>query len=222
MLETFQGWGAIFYPEEFVQEVCLFAKENDLLVTFDEMQSGFGRTGTLFGYMHYGVEPDLICCGKGASSSIPLSFVLGPSEIMDLPEIGEMSSTHSANPLSCVAGHANLKAIVEDGLFDNSRELGKVFHHKLNNIKEIFPNHIKHIFGRGLLASILFIDNDDKPLSELCNTICMEALKKGLIVVRTGRESIKLAPPLSIKEDALLEGLAVLNEIIEECINESR
>ena len=65
------------------------------------MQSGFGRTGKFFGYEHYEIEPDILCCGKGASSGPPLSIVLGPSEIMDLPNVGSMSSTHSANPLSC-------------------------------------------------------------------------------------------------------------------------
>ena len=77
------------------------------------MQSGFGRTGKLFGYEHYGVEPDIICCGKGASSGLPLSIVLGSKEIMDLPDVGSMSSTHSANPLVSVAGHENLKALIE-------------------------------------------------------------------------------------------------------------
>ena len=69
------------------------------MVTFDEMQSGFGRTGPLFGYEHYGVEPDVLACGKGASSSVPLSLLLGPARLLDLPE--SMGSTHSANPVSC-------------------------------------------------------------------------------------------------------------------------
>ena len=127
MMETFQGWGAVFYPREFVQEVSLFAKENDLLLAFDEMQAGFGRTGELFGYMNYEVEPDLLACGKGASSSLPLSIVLGRKEIMDLPGIGSMSSTHSANPLVCAAGLANIKAFIDDGLIQNSKNLGKIF-----------------------------------------------------------------------------------------------
>ena len=72
MMETFQGWGACFYPQEYVQEISNFCLANDILLSFDEMQAGFGRTGELFGYMHYNVEPDLIACGKGASSSLPL------------------------------------------------------------------------------------------------------------------------------------------------------
>ena len=86
MMETFQGWGALFYPIDFVKEVRNFASDNNLLLAFDEMQAGFGRTGKLFGYMHYDVKPGIICCGKGArSSSLPLSLVLGAREVMDLP-----------------------------------------------------------------------------------------------------------------------------------------
>ena len=218
MLESFQGWGAIFYPKEFVQALMGFAKKYNLLVTFDEMQAGFGRTGKLFGYEHYEVEPDILCCGKGASSGLPLAIVLGSKEIMDLPNIGSMSSTHSANPLVCVAGHQNLKAMLEDGLISNSENLGKVFHQKLNEIKDKYPNHLKYIFGKGLLAALVFMDEDGKPLSSLCDKISEKAFQRGLLVVHTGRESIKLAPPLSITEEAILEGVEVLEECIKELI----
>ena len=218
MLETFQGWGAIFYPDKFVKELVRFAKKHNVLVAFDEMQAGFGRTGKLFGYEHYGVEPDLICLGKGVSSSLPLSVVLGSKEIMDLPEVGSMSSTHSANPLVCVAGHQNLKAMLNDGLIHNSAILGKIFHEKLNAMKDKYPNHLRYIFGKGLLAAIIFIDKDGNALSDLCNVITEKAFQKGLLVVHTGRESIKLAPPLSITEEALFEGIEVLDECIRASI----
>jgi 4-aminobutyrate aminotransferase-like enzyme len=214
MLETFQGWGAIFYPDEFVQELVKFAREHNILVTFDEMQAGFGRTGKLFGYEHYGVEPDILCCGKGASSGLPLAIVLGSQQVMDLPDIGSMSSTHSANPLVCVAGYQNLKAMLDDGLIDNSAKLGKIFHKKLNAIKDKYPDHIKYIFGKGLLAALIFKDKDGNSLNDLCDVISEKAFQKGLLVVHTGRESIKLAPPLSITEEALLEGIEVLDECI--------
>ena len=217
MLETFQGWGAVFYPKEFVEEIFAFAKENDLLIAFDEMQSGFGRTGKLFGYEHYGVEPDIICCGKGASSGLPLSIVLGSKEIMDLPDVGSMSSTHSANPLVSVAGHENLKALIEDGLIANSEKLGKIFHKKLNEIKDRYPEYIKYVFGEGLIAGLVFIDKNGNLLQDLCDAIAEKAFQRGLLVVHTGRESIKLAPPLSITDEALYEGI----EVLEECIRES-
>jgi len=148
---------------------------------------------------------------------LPLAIVLGSKEVMDLPDIGSMSSTHSANPLVCVAGHQNLIAMLEDGLIDNSKNLGKVFHQKLNEIKDKYPNHLKYIFGKGLLAALIFIDENGIPLSALCDKISKKAFQKGLLVVHTGRESIKLAPPLSITEDAMLEGL----KVIEQCIKES-
>ena len=100
MLETFQGWGAVFYPISYVREISKFCKKNDIILSFDEMQAGFGRTGLNFGFEHYKVDPDMICCGKGMGGGIPLSGVLGKKKIMDLPNIGDMSSTNSGNPLS--------------------------------------------------------------------------------------------------------------------------
>ena len=218
MMETFQGWGAIFYPNDFVQEVQSFANEVGALLAFDEMQAGFGRTGKLFGYMNYEVEPDLICCGKGASSSLPLAFVLGRKEVMDLPDVGSMSSTHSANPMVCAAGKANLEAMLYDNLVDNSKNLGIVFHEKLQDMQALFPDHLAYVEGKGLLAALLFVSPDGQPLTSLCDRISELCLQRGLIVVHTGRESIKLAPPLMIHEEALLEGLSVLKNAIDDAI----
>lgn len=218
MLETFQGWGAIFYPKEFVQAVVEFAHDNKMLVTFDEMQSGFGRTGELFGYIHYDVEPDLLCCGKGAASSLPLALVLGSKEIMDMPEIGSMSSTHSANPMVCAAGKANLQALLEDGLIVNSRELGLVLHRRLAEMTERFPNHLSSVQGKGLVAALIFNDPDKNPLPTLCDLLAETLMHRGVIVVHTGRESIKLAPPLTITLEALEEGLGVIEDAISDCI----
>ncbi len=218
MLETFQGWGAVFYPKEFVQAVVEFAHSHNMLVAFDEMQSGFGRTGELFGYMNYEVEPDILCCGKGASSSMPLSIVLGSAEVMDLPDIGSMSSTHSANPMACAAGHANLQALYDDGMIENSKTLGKVFHVELSRIMDRFSEHIGYVNGIGLLAGVIFVDKDRTPLSHICDAVAELCMQRGLLVVHTGRESIKLAPPLCIEEEAMMEGLDVFEQAISDVI----
>ncbi len=220
MLETFQGWGAVFYPPEYVRAVEQFARKHRLLLTFDEMQAGFGRTGKLFGYMHYGVEPDLLCCGKGAGSSLPLALVLGRREIMDLPEIGSMSSTHSANPLVCAAGKANLQALLEDGILERSIPLGKVFQERLQALQAKYPRQIRYVLGKGMVAALLFYDDAGRPLSDLCSRIGEIAMGKGLLVVCTGRESVKLGPPLTISEAALLEGVTVLDEAIAAALAE--
>jgi 4-aminobutyrate aminotransferase-like enzyme len=219
MLETFQGWGAVFYPDDFVASVCDFEKYHGILVAFDEMQAGFGRTGELFGYMHYGVEPDILCCGKGASSSLPLSIVLGSREVMDLPAVGSMSSTHSANPLACVAGHANLQALLEDGLLERSRGLGKRLHQGLQEIQAGYPQMIRHVLGRGMIAGVI-LEDEDGPRSDVASRVCELAMRRGLLLVHTGRESIKIGPPLSIPEAALDEGLAVLDECIGDALAE--
>lgn len=217
-LETFQGWGAVFYPVEYVKAVVEFAHDHEMLVSFDEMQSGFGRTGKLFGYMHYGVEPDILCCGKGASSGLPLAVVLGSTRVMDLPDIGSMSSTHSANPLVCAAGKANLEALFEDGLIENSAKLGIIFHSELLRIKNKFSKHISSVEGKGLVAGVIFNDPSGNPLASLCDKVAELCMQRGLLVVHTGRESIKLAPPLCIHEEALLEGLQVFETAIADCI----
>lgn len=220
MLETFQGWAAAFYPEAYVKAVRETANKISALLTFDEMQSGFGRTGKLFGFEHYGVDADMICCGKGISSSMPLSAVIGKSAVMDLPDIGSMSSTHSANPLACAACHANLKYIIENKLPDRSAKLGEYMHKRLRALMKQYPDVISNILGKGLLAGVHFNTPERKPLSKLASRICEKAMQKGLILVHTGRESIKIGPPLTIPQSALEEGLDVFEESTREAIAE--
>ena len=171
--------------------------------------------------MHSGVEPDLLCCGKGASSGFPLALVLGSAEVLDIPDIGSMSSTHSANPIVCAAGKANLECLFDDGLIEASRDLGKFFHEELEKIRCRFGDYLNWIEGKGLLAALIFKDQNGKPLSSLCDAIAERCMQSGLLVVHTGRESIKLAPPLSISREAMLEGLNVLEQSIASSISES-
>jgi len=220
MLETFQGWAAAFYPPAFVQSIRAFADSVDALVAFDEMQSGFGRTGKLFGFEHYGVKADILCCGKGISSSLPLSAVIASKEVMDLPEIGSMSSTHSANPMACAGAHANLKVILDEKLSERSASLGEHMHMRLNKMKGKYQDCLSYVLGRGLIAGLIFTTHDDMPLSALATSICERAMQKGLILVHTGRESIKIGPPLTIPEAALDEGLDVLEECIAEAVKD--
>jgi 4-aminobutyrate aminotransferase-like enzyme len=216
MLETFQGWGAVFYPVSYVRALEAICRENRILLCFDEMQAGFARTGKRFGYEHYGVKPDLICCGKGMGSGVPLSGVLGSAAIMDLPEIGNMSSTHSAGPLVCAAGLGTIEEIENNNLVAESSRRGQLLHSRLNEIKKRFPDRVSYILGKGMIAAILFTDSTGTPDPKLATAIAKLCLEKGLLVVHTGRESIKIGPPLMISDEALLEGLSVMEETIEE------
>lgn len=218
MLETFQGWGAVFYPKAYVQGISRFCQENDILLCFDEMQSGFGRTGKKFGFQHYDVIPDLIACGKGMGGGVPLSGVLGRKEIMDLPDVGNMSSTHSGNPLVCAAGIAVL-----DELEEILPELGSKannFRKLLDNLSARYSEIISGVYGEGMIYAIHFCDKNTKlPDGLLASKISELCMQKGLLVVHTGRESIKLGPPLIISNDALEEAVDVLAQAIGEVFN---
>ena len=217
VFESYIGWAAAFFPEDYVQAWAEFAQANGFLVAFDEIQSGFGRTGRLFAYEHYGVEADLISCGKGLSSSLPLAAVLGRGKLMDLPSVGSMSSTHSANPMSCAAGLANLNAIENMGLVAQSERKGKILSDFLHGLQNKYPERVSHITDKGMVAAIIFRDPaTGEPDGLTASHICELALRKGLLLVHTGRESIKIGPPLTIPDDALIEGLEALEEAMIE------
>lgn len=217
MLETFQGWGAIFYPKEYVKQLRRICDENSILLCFDEMQSGFGRTGKNFGYEHYEVSADLICCGKGMGGGFPISGVIGKASVMDLPDVGNMSSTHSGHPVMCAAGIGVLEEIENNDLVAESKRKGLLLHQKLNELKRKYPDLISGIYGMGLIASIVFSDPiSGKPNAEFVSQIAELCMQKGLLVVHTGRESIKIGPPLTISDDALLEGIFIIEESIAE------
>jgi len=217
MLETFQGWGAVFYPKEFVQAIEKVCRKNNILLAFDEMQAGFGRTGSRFGFQHYEVTPDLFACGKGMGGGVPLSGVVGRAEIMDLPEIGNMSSTHSANPLVCAAGLAVIEELEQRDLPGEAARKGELLFKGLGALQQRFPDRISTLLGKGLIAAVLFRHPETgAPDGAFTSRVAERCMQRGLLVVHTGRESIKIGPPLTIADDALLEGVDVLGEAIAE------
>jgi 4-aminobutyrate aminotransferase-like enzyme len=218
MLETFQGWGALFYPKSFVKAIRKFTEENSILLAFDEMQAGFARTGKKFGFEHYDVSPDLFACGKGMGGGVSLSGVIGRSEIMDLPEVGNMSSTHSANPLVCAAGLAVLEEIESKNLVAETARKGEILKGLLNDLKSNYPNVINNFYGEGLIASLIFSDYENQSKSLLASKVSQKCMEKGLLVVHTGRESIKLGPPLVITDEAIIEAFEVIKESIDEVL----
>ena len=212
MIETFQGYGAIFYPTEYIQALDKVAKDNDIFMCFDEMQSGFGRTGKMFGYEHYNVIPDIICCGKGISSSLPLSAILTTAELIDLPGAGNMSSTHSGNPIACAAAETSLRVIIDEGLIENSQKMGDVLLNELEKLKNKYHNIISMVCGKGLLAAVHFGSPGEKLGVEIANKLCFACLSKGVLLVKTNRETIKFGPPLSMKEEKIIGSFKIIDE----------
>jgi 4-aminobutyrate aminotransferase-like enzyme len=219
MIESYQGWGAMFYPFSYISELKKWCNENNVLIICDEIQSGFGRTGKLFAFEHYELEPDIVCCGKGISSSLPLSAVLGSRKLLDVDP--SLNSTHGGNPLCCAATLASLDVIEEENLVNESERKGKIMFKELEKIHQKYPKTIKTISGKGLVAAIHVGNSITNQLdSHMGDKIIEKCMQKGLLMVRTGTGTIKIGPPLNIPDDALLEGISIIEESLQELTKE--
>ena len=225
ILETYQGGSASFAPKDYMQALAGWCSKNQVLLICDEIQAGFGRTGKLFGFEHYDLVPDLICCGKGISSSLPLSAVIGRSDVMDLYGPAEMTSTHTGNPVCAVAALANIQKVVEGGLVENARAMGQVLLEGLERLAARHPKLIGAVRGHGLVAGLHIIKQGSKePDGDLAFAIVEKAFQKGLLMfapVGFGGATVKISPPLIITREAILDGLAALDEAIDEASAES-
>src|ERR1051325_2300641 len=226
MFESYQGVGPDFAPVEYIQQLARWCKTNNALLIFDEVQAGFGRTGKFWAFEHYGVTPDVICCGKGISSSLPLSAVIGRAEIMDQFAPGSMTSTHTGNPVCCAAALASVRKIVHESLTANAARLGVLLDGELENIRARHPEVIGHHSCRGLVAGLQITQPGEKKANhDLAHSIIERCFHKGLLFFAPAGawgQTVKIAPPLTISEEALREGIAVLGEAIEEAIAASK
>jgi len=220
--ETYQGGNASFAPPEYMQALRRWCDEHKIVLIYDEVQAAFGRTGTFWGFEHYGVVPDLICCGKGITSSLPLSCVLGKAEIMDLYPPGSMTSTHTGSPLPAAAAIASVDLIVKEKLASRSAKLGKVLHRELWKIQAKYPRRVGYVHGKGLVASLHMIkDGRKEPDVELAFKVVERCVEKGLMLFSpVGISCVKIAPPLITTEEMLLEGCEVMEEAIGEVLAE--
>ena len=217
IIESYQGWGAVFYPDDYVKAMREWSKKYDSLLIVDEIQSGFGRTGKLFGYEYYGVEPDLVVCGKGISGSMPLSAVLGRGDLIDLDPT--LTSTHGGHPMSCAAALGNLESIVEYNLVERADKLGKKLYTLLEGWKKEFPERIPMILGSGMVWAVFICNPGTKELdADFTDRLVEKAMQKGVYSIRTGCGTIKLGPPLTISEEALEEAIQVYKESMTELI----
>jgi len=220
VMETYQGVGPDFAPVDYIRELAAWCRKHDVVLTFDEVQAGFARTGKFWAFEHYGVTPDLICCGKGISSSLPLSAVIGRAEIMDQFPPGSMTSTHTGNPVCCAAALASVKKIVSKNLAGNAAQLEPVLLEGLKKIQRQHPDVVGHVTARGLVGGMQLIKAGRKePNPELAHLVTERCFQKGLLMfapVGAWGQTVKIAPPLTIPRDALEEGLAVLAMVMDE------
>ena len=219
VIETFQGASAAFAPLDYMRKMREWTTAHKILLVCDEVQAGFGRSGKMWGFEHYGIVPDLAAFGKGISGSLPLAAIAGPAHVMDLHPPGSMSSTHSGNPVCCAAALASIGVIINEGLVKNAARLGLVVAERL---RELAPKYrfFGNFDGRGLVFAINIVKPGGKePDNALAHDIIRRSMEKGLLMfspVGLGGGTIKICPPLSITEAALREGLDVLAEAFAE------
>lgn len=220
MSETFQGCNATLMPAAYAQALRRWCDAHNALLIFDEVQGAFGRAGKMFAFQHLGVVPDLAACGKGISGGMPLSAVLGTRAIMDQYGPGEMTSTHSANPVCAAAALANLRIIQEEQLVENAARLEPVLMAGIERIAAAAHGHVGRAVGTGLVAAVQFAQpGTTQPDPDRAWEMVKRAVEHGVMLfspVGVGGGAIKICPPLTITQDALEEGLSVLETIAGE------
>lgn len=217
--ESYQGGaGSIVPPLEWMKRLEEWCQKNDIIFIVDEVQSSFGRTGKMFTLEYYGVKPNLLCLGKGISSSVPLSALVGESRIMDVLTPGTMSSTHGGNPFCSRIALKNIEIIQKENLVKNSRKVGKFMLERLKQMEEKY-GVVGEVRGLGLAIGVEIVKDKKtkEPDAKLAKKIVKECYHKGLLMIAPiglFGNVLRICPPLVITEREAREGLDILEEVI--------
>src|SRR5947207_14106871 len=191
------------------------------LLVCDEVQAGFGRTGTLWGFEHYGIVPDLALFGKGMASSMPIAAVAGRPDVMDAHPAGSMTSTHTGNPICCAAALASIDLILKEKLADNASKVGALLHQKLRALKARTPQ-IGSVDGKGLVAGVACVlPGSKEPDGDLAWDVVRRSIEKGVLMfspVGFGGATVKISPPLVITEAAIDNSVSVLESALTDAL----
>lgn len=203
MFECIQGEGGVNnLDDEFIKTINQIAKDNDILMIVDEVQTGNGRTGKYFSYEHFNISPDIVTTAKGMAGGLPMGAVLFGEKVKDVVTPGSHGSTFGGNPIAC-AGAVSIVERIDDAFLESVTEKGIYIKNKLKEIKGI-----KDISGMGLMIGIL----SDKDAGE----VAKKCLDKGLLVLTAHKNKVRLLPALNINYNEIDEGIEILREVIEE------
>lgn len=215
VIEPIQGEGGFIVPPKgFIKGLLKFAKENGIVFVADEVQTGFGRTGTMFAMEHEEVAADITTTAKGIAGGFPLAGVTGRAEIMDSVHPSGLGGTYGGNPVACAAALGAIATIEEEKLVDRANVIGKILTDSLSAMAKKYPV-IGEVRGRGAMQAIeLIIPGSKEPNPDAMNKVIKYCQQKGVLVLSAGTYSnvIRLLPPLVIPENLLREGLDILDE----------
>ncbi|MEW6660935.1 MAG: acetylornithine transaminase [Bacillota bacterium] len=207
MLEPVQGEGGVYSAQqEYLAGVADICRSKGLLLIFDEVQCGLGRTGKLFAYQHFRIVPDILTLAKALGGGVPIGALLATESVAAAFQPGDHASTFGGNPLACAAGVAALSTILEEGLAERAEEAGQYLKEKLAEIQSAVQG-IKEIRGLGLLLGIE-LDREVAPIIARCH-------EKGLLLSSAGPQVLRLLPPLNVTREEIDQAVALLTDALQ-------
>lgn len=206
ILEPIQGeTGIIVPPDDLIPKIRDICNRRNLVLIFDEIQAGLGRTGKMWAGQNWNTTPDIMCLAKGIAGGVPMGLVLTKPEIMDAMKLGEHSSTFGASPLACAAASATLEALTTDGLVDNAAKTGKVFKEKLLALKERHKI-IREVRGLGMMLGV--------ELRFEVKDVLFDGISNGLLMLYSGRNILRLLPPLVMDEATVSRAVEIMDAVL--------
>ena len=206
--EPIQGEGGVrFPPNGFLEQLRELCNEKEILLIIDEIQTGFGRTGKLFAFQHFGIVPDITCLAKGVAGGIPIGLTLSKNGIMSSLKVGEHSTTYGGNPLACAAAAATIDILEQENLPEKARAQGEYLVSKLDQLRD---DHaiIREVRGLGLMIGV-------EMRFEVIDII-LGSLERGVLMLDAGRNVLRFLPPLVITRTHIDRAIEVLDEVIGE------
>lgn len=225
IMEPVQGEGGFVIPSvRFVQGVKALCERYGILFIADEVQTGFGRTGTNFAMEHFGVIPDLMTMSKSIAAGLPISAVTGRADIMDAPGIGEIGGTYGGSPLGCVAALQVIAMLEEERLAERAAVIGAAVSERFLRLQQEF-GRIGDVRTLGAMSAIELVKDPvtKEPDKELTARVLQDAHQHGVIVMGAGIYSnvIRILSPLVITDEQLAEGLDVMEQSLRTCLSRS-
>lgn len=214
LIEPIQGEAGVFVPDEgYLKKAEEYCKKYNVLLIMDEVQTGIARTGKMLASEYEGVNPDILVLGKALSGgTFPISLVLTSNKIMSTLRPGEHGSTYGGNPMASAIVMEALQVVMDENLAENAREMGEVFHQRMNQIVDK-SDFVTLVRGRGLLNAIVINDDEE---SETAWNICLAMKENGLLAKPTHGNVIRFAPPLVITEEQLHESCDIIEKTLFE------
>ena len=206
ILEPIQGeTGIIVPPDDFLPKIREICDRRNLVLIFDEIQSGLGRTGKMWAGQNWNTTPDIMCLAKGIAGGIPMGLVLAKPEIMDAMKLGEHSSTFGGSPIACAAGTATIEALTDDKLIENASKMGVHFKEGLTRLQEKHKI-VRQVRGIGMMLGV--------ELRFDVKEVLFDGIRHGLLILYSGRNILRLLPPLVMDETTVSRVVDIIDIIL--------